>query len=100
MLAQKEIPEHFKDQQEDEMKEKDPYATEQSDQPAESKQQMPASKNGVFLMRGKGQNIEEFARKCVQSMKDAALIKAKLRPQKASSSSPSNRQNLQDGKDQ
>ena len=82
------------------MKEKEPFATEQSDQPAESEQQIPAAKNGVFIMRGKGQSIEEFARKCVLSMKDAGLIKAKLRPEKAGSGSPSNGRNLQDGKDQ
>ena len=57
------------------MNEKEPQATGQSDQPAESEQQTAASKNGVFIMRGKGQSIEEFARKCVQSMKDAGLIK-------------------------
>jgi len=37
------------------MNEKEPHATRQSDQPRESEQQMKASKNGVFLMRGKGQ---------------------------------------------
>ncbi len=75
MLAQKGTTEHFKDYQEDEIKEKEPFVTEQSDQQGESEQQIPASKNGVFIMRGKGQSIEEFARKCVQSMKDAGLIK-------------------------
>ncbi|HPL67293.1 MAG TPA: hypothetical protein PLG94_12235 [Smithellaceae bacterium] len=82
------------------MKEKEPFATEQSDQPAESGQQMPASKNGVFLMRGQGQSIEEFARKCVQSMKDAGPIKGKLRPKKTGTGSPTNWQNLPDEKDQ
>lgn len=78
------------------MKEKESYAMDQREQTTVSEQQMPAAKNGVFIMRGKGQSIEEFARKCVQSMKDAGLIKAKLRPEKAGSGSPSNGQNLLD----
>ena len=57
------------------MKEKESQATEQSDQPAESEQQMPASKNGVFMMKGEGQNFEEFVEACVQSFKDKGLIK-------------------------
>ena len=57
------------------MKEKEPYATEQSDQPAESGQQIPASRNGVFLKRGKGQSFEEFKKVCIQRLIDAGLIK-------------------------
>ena len=57
------------------MKEKESQATNQNEQTTTSEQQVPTSKNGVFIMRGKGQSIEEFARKCVQSMKDAGLIK-------------------------
>ena len=57
------------------MKVKEPHATGQSDQPAESEQQRTASKNGVFLKRGKGQSWEEFVRICIQSLKDAGLIK-------------------------
>lgn len=59
------------------MKEKESQATKQNDQPAESEQQIPVSRNGVFLKRGKGQNWEEFVRICIQSLKDAGLIKAK-----------------------
>ena len=57
------------------MKEKEPYATEKSDQPVESEQQAPASRNGVFLMRGKGQSWEEFKKVCIQRLIDAGLIK-------------------------
>ena len=57
------------------MKEKEPYATEQSDQPAESGQQIPASRNGVFLKRGKGQSFDEFKKVCIQRLIDAGLIK-------------------------
>ena len=57
------------------MKEKEPFATEQSDQPAESEQQMPAAKNGVFIMRGKGQSFDEFKKVCIQRLIDAGLIK-------------------------
>ena len=59
------------------MKKKEPHATGQSDQSAESGQQMPATRNGVFLKRGKGQSFEEFVRICIQSLKDAGLITAK-----------------------
>lgn len=82
------------------MKEKESQATDQNDQPAESEQQAPASRNGVFLMRGKGQSWEEFVRICIQSLKDAGLIKEEPRPPKAGSGSPSNRQNLPEKKDQ
>ena len=57
------------------MKEKEPYATEQSDQPAESGQQIPASRNGVFLKRGKGQSFDEFKKVCIQRLIDTGLIK-------------------------
>ena len=57
------------------MKEKEPYATEKSDQPAESEQQRTASKNGVFLKRGKGQSFDEFKKVCIQRLIDARLIK-------------------------
>ena len=57
------------------MNEKEPHATGQSDQPAESEQQMTASKKGVFLMRGKGQSWEEFKKVCIQRLIDAGLIK-------------------------
>jgi len=53
------------------MKEKESHATGQSDQPAESEQQMTASKKGVFLMRGKGQSWEEFKKVCIQRLIDA-----------------------------
>ncbi len=46
-------------------------------QPTKSEPQTPTSKNGVFMMRGKGQSWEEFVRICIQSLKDAGLIKAK-----------------------
>jgi hypothetical protein len=57
-------------------------------------------KNGVFLMRGEGQSWEEFVRICIQSLKDAGLIKEEPRPPKADSGSPLNGQNLPDGEDQ
>ena len=57
------------------MKEKEPYATEKSDQPAESEQQRTASKNGVFLKRGKGQSFEEFKKVCIESLISSGLIK-------------------------
>jgi len=82
------------------MKEKKPYETEPSDQPAESEQQTPASKNGVFLKRGKGQSFEEFKKVCIQRFIDAGLIKEGTRQPKASSGYPSNEQNLPNEKDQ
>ena len=57
------------------MKEKESQATKQNDQPAESEQQMKASKNGVFLKRGKGQSFDEFKKVCIQRLIDAGLIK-------------------------
>ena len=57
------------------MNEKEPHATRQSDQPRESEQQMKASKNGVFLKRGKGQSFDEFKKVCIQRLIDAGLIK-------------------------
>ena len=57
------------------MKEKESQATDQNDQPAESEQQAPASRNGVFLMRGKGQSFDEFKKVCIQRLIDAGLIK-------------------------
>ena len=33
------------------------------------------SKQGVFLKRGKGQSFDEYKKACVQSLKDAGLIK-------------------------
>ena len=57
------------------MNEKEPHANEKSDQPAESGQQVPAPKNGVFLKRGKGQSFDEFKKVCIQRLIDAGLIK-------------------------
>ena len=75
------------------MKGKEPYATKQSDQPAESGQQMPASKNGVFLKRGKGQSFDEFKKACIASLISAGLIKTgKETP---SESPPDNRKVIQ-----
>ena len=82
------------------MKEKESQATDQNDQPAESEQQAPASRNGVFLMRGKGQSWEEFVKICIQSLKDAGLIKEGSRPPKAGSDHVLNGQNLPDKKHQ
>ena len=78
------------------MKGKEPYATGQSDQPSESGQQLPTSKNGVFLKRGKGQSFEEFKKVCIQRLIDAGLIKEGPEPQKAGSGSSLNGQNLPD----
>ena len=36
---------------------------------------MKASKNGVFLKRGKGQSFDEFKKVCIQRLIDAGLIK-------------------------
>lgn len=82
------------------MKGKEPHATGQSDQPAESGQQMPVSRNGVFLKRGKGQSFDEFKKVCIQRLIDVGLIKGKLRPKKAGTGSPSNGQNLPEREDQ
>lgn len=68
-------------------------------QPTKSEPQTPTSKNGVFMMRGKGQSIEEFARICVQSFIEAGLIKEETIPPKAGSAAPSNGQTLPDQKD-
>ncbi len=57
------------------MKEKGSQATGQSDQLAGSAQQIPASKNAVFLKRGKGQSFDEFKKVCIQRLIDAGLIK-------------------------
>ena len=57
------------------MKEKESQATKQNDQPAESEQQIPASRNGVFLKRGKGQSFDEFKKACIASLISAGLIK-------------------------
>lgn len=57
------------------MKKKESQAMKQSDQPAESEQQTPASRNGVFLKRGKGQSFDEFKKVCIQRLIDAGLIK-------------------------
>ena len=59
------------------MKEQESQATKQKEQ-STTTQQATASKplkNGVFMMRGKGQSWEEFVRICIQSLKDAGLIK-------------------------
>ena len=52
------------------------------------------------MMRGKDQSWEEFVRICIQSLKDAGLIKEETRPLKAGSDHALNRQNLPDGEDQ
>jgi len=57
------------------MKKKESQAMKQNDQPAESEQQTPAPKNGVFLMRGKGQSWAEFKKVCIQRFIEAGLIK-------------------------
>ena len=57
------------------MKEKEPYAMDQSEQTTVSEQQVPASRNGVFLKRGKGQSFDEFKKVCIQRLIDAGLIK-------------------------
>ena len=57
------------------MKQKEPQATKQNDQPAESEQQIPASRNGVFLKRGKGLSFDEFKKVCIASLISAGLIK-------------------------
>jgi len=57
------------------MKEKESPATDQSDQPTEFDQQMPVSRNGVFLKRGKGQSFDEFKKACIESLINAGLIK-------------------------
>ena len=83
------------------MKEKESQTTDQTEQ-STTTQQATASKplkNGVFMMRGKGQSWEEFVRTCIQSLKDAGLIKEEPRSPKAGPGSPSNRQNLPDEKD-
>ena len=82
------------------MKEKEPYTMDQSEQTAVSEQQMPASRNGVFLKRGKGQSFDEFKKVCIESLISAGLIKVGPRQLKARSSSPLNEQILPDGKDQ
>ena len=84
------------------MKEKESQATDQKEQ-STTTQQATASKplkNGVFMMRGKGQSWEEFVRICIQSLKDAGLIKEEPRPPKAGSDHPLNGKNLSDKKDQ
>jgi hypothetical protein len=57
------------------MKEKESQATKQNNQPAESEQQIPAARNGVFLKRGEGQSFDEFKKVCIQRLIDAGLIK-------------------------
>jgi len=61
------------------MKEKESQATDQKEQSTTSQQATASkpSKNGVFMMRGEGQSWEEFVRICIQSLKDAGLIKPK-----------------------
>ena len=84
------------------MKEKEPHATDQNEQ-STTTQQATASKprkNGVFMMRGKDQSWEEFVRICIQSLKDAGLIKEEPRPPKVNSDHALNEQNLPDKKDQ
>ncbi|HPL66132.1 MAG: hypothetical protein BWX99_00989 [Deltaproteobacteria bacterium ADurb.Bin151] len=84
------------------MKEQESQATEQNEQ-STTTQQATASKprkNGVFMMRGKDQSWEEFVRICIQSLKDAGLIKEEPRPPKVNSDHALNEQNLPDKKDQ
>jgi len=59
------------------MKENESQATEQNEQSTTSQQgkESPASKNGVFLKRGKGQSFDEFKKVCIQRLIDAGLIK-------------------------
>lgn len=61
------------------MKEKESQVTNQKEQSTTTQQARTSKplKNGVFMMRGKGQSWEEFVRICIQSLKDAGLIKAK-----------------------
>ena len=84
------------------MKEQESQATKQKEQSTTSQQVTgsPTSKNGVFMMRGKGQSWEEFVRICIQSLKDAGLIKEETKPPKAGSDHASNEQNLLDEIDQ
>ncbi|PKN88730.1 MAG: hypothetical protein CVU51_03685 [Deltaproteobacteria bacterium HGW-Deltaproteobacteria-1] len=83
------------------MKEKESQATDRKEQSTTSQQETASKplKNGVFMMRGKGQSWEEFVKICIQSLKDAGLIKEEPSPPNADSGSPSNRQNLPDKKD-
>jgi len=57
------------------MKEKESQATNQNEQTTTSEQQVPTSKNGVFLKRGQGQSFDEFKKVCIQRLIDAGLIK-------------------------
>ena len=82
------------------MKEKEPYAMDQSEQTTVSEHLPPSSKNGVFMMRGKGQSWEEFKKACIKSLISAGLIKEGPRQLRAGSGSPSSEQILPDGKDQ
>ena len=82
------------------MKEKEPYAMDQSEQTTVSEQQVPASRNGVFLKRGKGQSFDEFKKVCIKSLIRAGLIKEGPSTPKAGSGFPTNEQILPDKKDQ
>jgi len=41
----------------------------------ESQPESSPAKNGVFLMKAKGQSLEEFKEFCIQRFKEAGLIK-------------------------
>ena len=82
------------------MKEQEPQVTDQKEQPIASEHLPPTSKNGVFMMRGKGQSWEEFKKACIESLISAGLIKEGPRQLRAGSGSPSSEQILPDGKDQ
>jgi len=61
------------------MKKKDSQATEQNEQTTASEQVTASkpSKNGVFMMRGKGQSFDEYKKACIASLISAGLIKTK-----------------------
>ncbi len=87
--------------QEDEMTDKTLKVKDHTSQTVASQQQIlsnPQNK-AVFIQRAKGMPFDEFKKVCIQRFRDAGLLAEGSKPPNPCTVSPSNEQNLTDGKD-